>query len=168
MLLCFSFGYYVNKISNNNNETIEKPQQTVSEQKIQERKQEIETTAENIKKKPVQKVQDFSQIDRIFYTKLLNCEQLDVATENGYIEYVIYGKEDGTCKFTNKQVGFADTICAIPMHIATKYAEEGLNEIRQLDELKRQNKSGFVQSSQFISDINNNRDYCHLEYYGRK
>ena len=115
-----------------------------------------------------QELMDFQDMDKTFYTYLENCEPLNIKTKNGYIEYLIEGMVEDKCLFKHRQIGFMDTICNVPMDVAKKYSEEGLNIERQLEELKSQNKSGFVDGSQYINDINNDKTYCKHEYYQRK
>ena len=100
-----------------------------------------------------QELMDFQDMDKKFYIHLENCEPLNIKTKNGYIEYIIDGITDDKCLFKHRQIGFMDKICAVPMEVAQKYSEEGMNIIRQLEELRAQNKSGFVDASKFINDI---------------
>ena len=115
-----------------------------------------------------QELVDFQDMDKKFYTYLENCEPLNIKTKNGYIEYLIEGKVEDKCLFKHRQIGFMDTICSIPMDVAKKYSEEGMNIIRQLEDLRAQNKSGFVGASSYINDINNDKTYCRYEYYQKK
>ena len=111
---------------------------------------------------------DFEQMDKKFYTYLEDCEPLNIKTKNGYIEYIIEGVINDKCLFKHREIGFVDTICNVPMEVAKKYSEEGMNIVRQLEELRAQNKTGFVGGSQYITDVINDRNYCRLEYYQRK
>ncbi len=113
-------------------------------------------------------LQDFEQLSKRFYSNLADCKPLNVKTENGYEMYIIEGYKDNKCHFKHRQVGFVDTICALPVDITKRYADEGLEEIRQLEELKSKNKTGFVQGSPFINEINNNKNYCRYEKYEHK
>lgn len=115
-----------------------------------------------------QELMDFQDMDKKFYTYLQNCEQLNIKTKNGYIQYLIEGKVEDKCSFKHRQIGFMDTICNLPMDVAKKYSEEGMNMVKQLEDLRAQNKSGFVDASQYINDINNDKAYCRYEYYERK
>ena len=115
-----------------------------------------------------QELMDFQDMDKKFYTYLENCEPLNIKTKNGYIEYLIEGMVEDKCLFKHRQIGFMDTICSIPMDVAKKYSEEGMNIIRQLEDLRAQNKSGFVDASSYINDINNDKTYCRHEYYQKK
>ena len=114
------------------------------------------------------KLMDFEQMDKEFYTNLANCEPLNIKTENGYIQYIIDGVVDGKCMFKQRQIGFMDTICNLPLDVAKKYSEEGLEITRKLEELRAQNKSGFVDASKYINDITNDKTYCRHEYYQKK
>ena len=111
---------------------------------------------------------DYEEVDKIFYTNLQNCNSINILANPGHIGYIIEGIVDNKCLFRQRQVGFMDTICNLPMDMTQKYAEEGLNIARQLDELRSQNKSGFVDASQYINDINNDKTYCRHEYYQKK
>ena len=125
------------------------------------------TTIEDVKKinkKPSVK-SDFEEMSRAFYTNLQTCEPLNIISENGYEEYIIEGIVNDKCYFKHRQVGFADTICNLPSGVYQKYAQEGLFDIQQLDDLKAQNKTGFVQTSQFLVDINNDKNYCKTLQY---
>ena len=115
-----------------------------------------------------QELMDFQDMDKKFYIHLENCEPLNIKTKNGYIEYIIDGIVDDKCLFKHRQIGFMDTICNLPMEVAKKYSDEGMNIIRQLEELRAQNKSGFVDASRYINDINNDKTFCRYEYYQRK
>ena len=114
--------------------------------------------------KPATKA-DFQEMGRTFYTSLADCEPLNIISENGYEEYIIEGLVGDKCHFKHRQIGFIDTICNLPEDIYKKYAKEGLSEIHQLDELRAQNKTGFVESSHFITEINNNKSYCRYRQY---
>lgn len=114
--------------------------------------------------KPI-KLSDFEELSKQFYTYLADCEPLNVVSSNEYEMYIIEGINGNNCHFKHRQVGFIDTICNLPMDIAKKYASEGLEEIRQLEELKAQNKTGFVQSSEYITNINNDKNYCRYRQY---
>lgn len=111
---------------------------------------------------------DYEDVDKIFYTNLQNCEPINVLAKPGHIGYVIEGIIDDECVFKERRVGFMDTICSLPMDMTEKYAKEGLNISKQIDELRAQNKSGFVDASQYINDIGNDKTYCKREYYQRK
>ena len=65
---------------------------------------------------------DFQDMDKKFYAYLENCEPLNIKTKNGYIEYLIEGKLEDECLFKQRQIGFMDTICSIPMDVAKKYS----------------------------------------------
>ena len=162
----FFLGYDFCNYSNN------KQQEELNNKKIQyELKQDVhkEHKIKDIKPKgKSQELMDFQDMDKRFYMSLENCEPLNIRTKNGYIEYLIEGKVEDKCLFKHRQIGFMDTICSIPMDVAKKYSEEGMNIIRQLEDLRAQNKSGFVDASQYINDINNNKTYCRYEYYQRK
>ena len=111
---------------------------------------------------------DYEDIDKIFYTNLQNCEPINVLAKPGHIGYVIEGIIDDKCVFKERQVGFMDTVCSLPMDMTKKYAEEGLNISKQIEELKAQNKSGFVDASQYINDIGNDKTYCKRELLSKK
>ena len=145
----------------------EKQQNYVRYELVQKPKQDYAVRDVKPKGKP-QELMDFEQMDKKFYTYLENCEPLNIKTKNGYIEYIIDGITDDKCMFKHREIGFIDTICNLPMDITKKYSEEGMNIVRQLEELKAQNKTGFVDSSQYINDINNDKTYCRHEYYQPK
>lgn len=164
----FSLGYDCYELINKKSEQqLLQKQQEIQYELIQNNK--VKHKIKDIEPKgKTQELIDFQDMDKKFYTHLENCESLNIKTKNGYIEYIIEGKVEDKCLFKHRQIGFMDTICSIPMDVAKKYSEEGLNIERQLEELKSQNKSGFVDGSQYINDINNNKAYCRHEYYQRK
>ena len=108
---------------------------------------------------------DFEALSKQFYTYLTDCEPLNVVSENGYESYIIEGINGNNCHFKHRQVGFVDTICNLPLDMAKKYAAEGIGIINQLEELRSQNKTGFVGGSEYITEINNNKNYCRLRFY---
>lgn len=108
---------------------------------------------------------DLEALSKQFYTYLVDCEPLNVVSSNGYEMYIIEGINGDKCHFKHCQVGFVDTICNLPMDVTKKYASEGLEEIRQLEELRSQNKTGFVQGSEYINEINNDKNYCRTRLY---
>lgn len=116
----------------------------------------------------LQELMDFEQMDKKFYTYLQNCESLNIKSKNGYIEYIIEGVFDDMCYFKHRQIDFMDTICNLPMDITKKYSIEGLKVSKQIEELRIQNKTGFVNSSEFINKINNDKNYCKYKYYQSK
>ena len=116
----------------------------------------------------LQELMDFEQMDKKFYTYLQNCEPLNIKSKNGYIEYIIEGVFDNTCYFKHRQIGFMDTICNLPMNITKKYSIEGLKISKQIEELRIQNKTGFVNTGEFINKINNDKNYCKYKYYHSK
>ena len=162
----FFLGYDACNYLNN------RQQEELNNKKVEyELKQDIykEHQIKDIKSKgKPQELIDFQDMDKKFYIHLENCEPLNIKTKNGYIEYIIDGITDDKCLFKHRQIGFMDKICAVPMEVAQKYSEEGMNIIRQLEELRAQNKSGFVDASKFINDIDNDKSYCRFEYYQRK
>ena len=111
------------------------------------------------------KIMAYEDVDREFYTSLKNCKPLNIEAEAGHVGYIINGIDENKCSFRKLSPGFMDTVCNLPLDMTQKYAEEGLNFTRQLDELRAQKKSGSVQLSQYITDINNNKTYCKREYY---
>ena len=152
-LLAFALGFACCDIckSKQKNNKIQKPQSEI-----------------NVLKDNAPEIVNYEDIDKMFYTSLQNCEPINVLAKPGHIGYVIEGIIDNKCVFKERQVGFMDTICSLPMDMTEKYAEEGLNISKQIDELRAQNKSGFVDASQYINDINNDKNYCKHEYYQRK
>ena len=167
-LIVFALGswccyYHFNRSTSN----VLEPQNQVEYELEQKSKEEHKIKDIASKEKP-QELMDFQDMDKKFYTYLENCEPLNIKTKNGYIEYIIEGITDDKCMFKHRQIGFMDTICALPIDVAKKYSEEGMNIIIQLENLRAQNKSGFVNGSQYINDINNNKTYCRYEYYQRK
>lgn len=168
-LLAFVFGFACCDIFNAKRveKKVVKPQKEV--QYELKRKPKDNSSIKDIEPKgKAQELMDFQDMDKKFYTYLENCEPLNIKTKNGYIEYLIEGKVEDKCLFKHRQIGFMDTICNVPMDVAKKYSEEGMNIIRQLEDLLAQNKSGFVDGSQYINDINNDKTYCKHEYYQRK
>ena len=147
----------------------------IVEKKVVESQQEVQYDAKvnssinDIESKcMLEELVDYEEVDKIFYTNLQNCEPINILAKPGHIGYIIEGTVDGRCLFRQRQVNFMDTICNLPIDMTQKYAEEGLNISRQLDELRLQNKSGSVDASRYINDINNDKTYCKREYYQRK
>ena len=167
-LIIFALGfgccyYYINQRTNN----LPEPQNQIEYELKQEPKDEQKIR--DIKPKVlVQELENFQDMDKMFYTYLENCEPLNIKTENGYIEYIIEGVINDKCLFKHRQIGFMDTICNVPMEVAKKYSEEGMDMVVQLEELKAKKRTGFVDASQYINDINNDKTYCRHEYYQPK
>ena len=109
---------------------------------------------------------DFHSLNRAFYTNLKNCNKMNGTTGTG-LGYEILGSDGNTCSFIS-YMGPIKNSCKLPLNISQKYAKEGLRTVKELDELKAQNKSGFVQASNFINEISNNRNYCTPENIAKK
>ena len=109
---------------------------------------------------------DFHSLDRAFYTNLKNCNKMNGTTGTG-LGYEILGFDGNTCSFIS-YMGPRKNSCKLPLNISQKYAKEGLRIVKELDELRAQNKSGFVQASNFINEISNNRNYCTPENIAKK
>ena len=101
---------------------------------------------------------DFHALEKEFYMNLKYCTPAELATNTEW-EFSIYGYKDNKCVFQERQ-DFYVMDCNLPTDIMEKYAEDGLKIIYALEDSKRQNKSGMVQSGQYIHEINNNRDFC--------
>ena len=54
------------------------------------------------------------------------------------------------------------------VNITKKYSIEGLKISKQIEELRIQNKTGFVNTGEFINKINNDKNYCKYKYYHSK
>ena len=144
-ILAFILGFACCDVFNNKQvvDKSKKQQNHVQYELVQKTKQDYAIKDAKSKSKS-QELMDFEQMDKKFYTYLENCEPLNIKTKNGYIEYIIEGVINDKCLFKHREIGFVDTICNVPMEVAKRYSEEGMNIVRQLEELKAQDKTGFV------------------------
>lgn len=70
--------------------------------------------------------------------------------------YYIYGIQNNKCHI-REHLGDSDMHCYLPMNVAKKYAEEGINT------LNASNKNGTAYST-YINQIINNEGYCKTKY----
>ena len=118
----------------------------------------IDESISNRNNKETKFFDDFSSFEKEFYMNLKYCTPAELATNTEW-EFSIYGYKDNKCVFQERQ-DFYVMDCNLPTDIMEKYAEDGLKIIYELEDLKKQNKSGMVQSGQYIHEINNNKDFC--------
>lgn len=67
----------------------------------------------------------------------------------------IVGKQDGKCVITEEITPNATMVCKLPMHVASKYAEEQLKII--------QGNAKFIVQSEYVDKVRNNKEYCNIE-----
>lgn len=133
-----------------------KPQPKVKQENNVEFK--VDDSISNIKKPETKILPDTFALDNEFYKNLKYCTPIELAT-NTQLEYSIYGFKDNKCTFQYR-MDFYVLDCALPTDILEKYADEGLQIQAELENLKKQNKTGFVKAGDYITDINNNSGYC--------
>ena len=96
----------------------------------------------------VQMLDDIKAIEKIFYPALATCTPTNLADNEG-VNYVIYGEEGNKCSFEKYDYSYS-LKCNVPMKVAEQYAISGQT------------------SKKYIDEVNNNDQYCQLDFDRKK
>lgn len=97
------------------------------------------------------------QLEPAFYKSLTTCSEGIFQSKYTY-GWKIYGMQNGKCSV--EQTSTAYTMkCLMPSNIAKKYGQEGLKIYQQ---------TGFRPGSKYINKINNDKNYCTIEWKYKK
>ena len=97
------------------------------------------------------------QLEPAFYKSLMTCSEGIFQSKNVY-GWRIYGMQNGKCSVEQTSISYTMK-CFMPESIAKKYGQEGLKMYQQ---------KGFVSGSQYINNINNNKNYCTIKFKHKK